>query len=383
MKLCVFALLASAALAQQPQQPQNQLPDCPDGPVFSVLPFALEDFLAFRPLGFVSLPVHLFPAKHSAFVMALPGDPTPVRQMRFPGDMWVTEIWSTAYPSGGSGYQLYYQPCRQMRGYFNHLGSLSDRLKAIFDAAPSKSCYDFNDQTGVIVKCSVRVFEKVLAGEHAGASGDGTGGVDFGLSDMRRKPEGLAVLEHYPFDYPYYVSPFEYFPDDVKSQFEPKLTSWDGQVQRTAEPRWGTFRPDIVGTAQGNWFRPGIYLRDVQDYSPSLALVSDYIDPAVPIIAAGLSLPGVRMAPYSFTPQDDDTRINAPFRKVTADGNVYCYDRWSMARTPGRLAIGNLGGILLLSMPDPNTLLVEKQTAGTCAESQPWQQTEAAVRFER
>jgi len=33
----------------------------------------VADFIAFRPLGFLAPPIHMLPAKHSAFSMALPG----------------------------------------------------------------------------------------------------------------------------------------------------------------------------------------------------------------------------------------------------------------------------------------------------------------------
>ena len=47
---------------------------CRDEPLFDHIPMALEDFRAFRPLGFVSIPIHIFGAKHSNFAINLPDE---------------------------------------------------------------------------------------------------------------------------------------------------------------------------------------------------------------------------------------------------------------------------------------------------------------------
>lgn len=386
MRVLLTVLLSVFTVDAQVGSPLN-LPPCPDGPVFSVMPFEPADYLAFRPLGFVSVPIHLFPAKHSAFSMSLPGETAPVKPMRFPGDLWVTEIWSTRFPSGQSGYQIYYQPCAQMRGYFNHLLDIAAPLKEAFDAA-AKQCVDFIDLTGTIVKCQARVLLKVQAGDAAGTSGDGSAGVDFSLADFRREPEGLIKLEHYPSDYPYYVSPVDYFTEDVKSEFAATLGSYDGQVPRVAEPRTGDYRPDVPGTAKGNWFFPGVYLRDVTDYSASIALVSDYVDPRQPVFSIGTSIRGLNMGTYSFSVGSDEVlvnRINVPFAQVASDGAVYCYERFINGRTIGGLPAGRVDGVILVAVPTDTTLVVEKQgTAGTSCESlRPWTFTSNATQFER
>ncbi len=356
---------------------------------------ALTDFLAFRPLGFVSLPSNAFPVKHSSFSIALPGEPTPERLVLFPGDLWVTEIWSYRSANFG-GYQLYFQPCAQVRGYFFHLKDISPRLKETFQAV-SADCQDYPDPSGVIVKCRAQVMLRVVAGEPAGVSGDGAG-VDFGMADFRIQPTGLTVLDHYPFDYPYYVSPVDYYPADVKAQFASKLASWDGAVPRTADPRVGTYRPDIPGTAQGLWFLPGTNMRNnPADMTPNLALVGDYVDPAQPILMLGASLRGVTLGLYSFTPavtrppgrnrrpHAADAKVNREFRDVVPDGGVYCYENLRGGRSKGLLPLATLDGVLLLTMPGETTLRIEKQGAAgaTCDSMRPWTLSANATTFER
>jgi hypothetical protein len=373
----LYVLMLSFSAAAQPNP---MLPACTDGPLFSVIPMALEDFLAFRPLGFISIPSNAFPVKHSNFSIAMPGTTTPERRVLFPSDLWVTEIWSYRSANYG-GYQLYFQPCAQVRAYFFHLKDISPKLKEAFQAVQPE-CVDYPDPSGIIVKCRARVNLKVSAGDPAGTSGDGAG-VDFGMADFRREPGGLVNLAHYPFDYPYYVSPVDYYPPDLKAQFAGKLASWDGQVPRTAEPRPGSYRQDIAGTAQGGWFIPGLDMRaHSEDMTPNLALAQDYIDPEQPVIMLGSSVRGATLGLYSFTPQAEG-RVNRRFRDVTADGNVYCYEGMPAGRTTGLMPTRKLDGILLLAMPSETTLRVERRSEAHCESAQPWRFTEGAVTFER
>src|SRR3989344_5618744 len=50
----------------------SDIPSCYQGPEFNTIPMALSDFRAFRPLGFVAIPIHIFGAKHSNFSIILP-----------------------------------------------------------------------------------------------------------------------------------------------------------------------------------------------------------------------------------------------------------------------------------------------------------------------
>lgn len=377
----VLILLAAASSAVWGQGVQG-LPGCPDGPLYTVIPMGLGDFMAFRPLGFVSLPSNAFPVKHSSFAIAMPGERTAERPVLFPGDVWVTEIWSYRSANFG-GYQLYFQPCAQVRAYFFHLADIPARLKDAFEAA-QPTCQDFADPSGVIVKCQVKLLLKVAAGEAAGVSGDGAG-VDFGMADFRIQPEGLVNLEHYPSDYPYYVSPVEYYPADLRAQFASKLASWDGRVRRTAEPVVGSYRQDIAGTAQGNWFRPGKDMRSNSlDMTSNLALVSDYVDPEQAILMLGTSLAEVPLGIYSFVPTDSG-RVNRRFRDVRADGEIYCYEKLNSGRSTGAMPLTKLDGVLLLTIPDENHIRVEKigGAGATCEAALPWEMTGNAVEFER
>lgn len=374
---CVaFFLLTAVAWAQ----PETRLAACPEGPLFDTLPLAPENFLAFRPLGFLSAPIHMFPAKHSSFTFVPPDQVTPERPVVFPGRVWITQVTSTRFPNGNSGYQIVFRPCRDFLAYFFHLKDINEAVKAVFESSP-RNCYDYIDQSGTIVKCEGRIFHEMQGGEYAGVSGD-SAGVDFGAVDLRVEPTGFTNLQHYPYDYPYYVSPVDYFPPELKQLLETKLASYDGTVPRTAEPRAGSYRPDVPGTAQGNWFFPGTYMRESTDLSSAIALVHDYVDSAQPVFNIGLKVGGVRMGTYTFAPLTEGN-VNRDFRDATTEGGVFCYEGFRAGRTVGLLPTGSIAGILLVALDKEGRLQVERQDASSCASSMPWSFTASATIFER
>lgn len=359
-----------------------KLPSCPTTPVFTTLPVAEEDFMAFRPLGFLSPPIHIFPAKHSSFSIVPPGEKNPHVPVVFPGDGWLTEIWTTRdLISGSRGYQIYFQPCKEIRAYLFHLGDISEKLKQALDAS-AQSCSTFTfgpDQK--MEKCRAYTFLHFTAGDAAGKSDDFSG-VDFGMTDSRVTAQ-FANNERYPADYPQYVSPVSYMSNPARSELTAKIGSWDGKTIRTAEPIAGSYMQDIVGTLQGGWFLPGVSARTRTDWSPFVALVHDYVDPTEPMISMGTSVPGMRPGLYSFVVRGEG-HINRDFSEVKSDGNSYCYEQFRGGQTAGKLPLHQINGILIVALIDAHTLQMEYQpNAASCESTQPLAFTDAAVLFER
>lgn len=364
------------------QEDVAKLPSCPTTPVFTTLPVATKDFMAFRALGFLSPPIHLFPAKHSNFSIVPPGAKNPHVPVVFPGDGWVTEIWSTRdLASTSHGYQIYFQPCKEIRAYLFHLGALSEKLQAALDADKGTcSTFDFGPNQKM-EKCQAHVFIHLAAGETVGKSDDFSG-VDFGMSDSRITAQ-FANNDRYPSDYPHYVSPTSYLSEPARSALLAKTGSWDGKAMRTAEPIAGTYAQDLVGTVQGGWFRPGISARNTNDWTPFIALVHDYVDPTQPIFSIGTAFAGVKMGLYSFLPKQEGF-INREFSKVKNDGNTYCYDNFINGHSTGNLPLNPLAGIMLAALTDEHTLKMEYQPNNTsCTSGQPFTFSDAAVVFER
>jgi hypothetical protein len=345
----------------------GQLAACPSvsTPLFDAIPIEPGGFLAFRPLGFLSPPIHMFPAKHSAFSMTPPGQSPVARPVRAPGRVWVKEIWEATFSSGGRNYQLYVYPCTEVRVYFGHVASLSTRLSTEMQKVPP-SCNSFFDGTSTVTTCRHENMSVALeSGEQMGTGPD-SAGVDFGVVDFRLAPAAFVRLDHYDHFYPYWASPLDYFRADVRSVLASMTGHVFGSLMRTASPVGGTFMQDVAGTAQGNWFVPGKYESNTTDLSSSLGLASDYVDPSQPIMAVGSSIAGLSQGLYSFAVETQGS-TNRAFRDIHADGTTYCYDRFLQGQSTGGLPLGRPNGVILIAMPTDATLMVELAGGSSCA----------------
>ena len=344
-----------------PPEVASDIPKCSSEPIFNNIPMELSDFRAFRPLGFVNVPIHIFGAKHSNFAINLPNEHVSGKRVEFPADVTVTNITSTVSASG-SGYQITFYPCREFKSYLFHLGTISDQLKSEYDKSSPK-CQDFTfDASGKITKCEANTKVKVKSGDLAGTS-DSFGGVDWGAVDYRVTAE-YANPDRYDGDYPHYTSPVLYLRQDLKNKMLSKMGSFDGQVMRTAEPRVGALAQDKSGTAQGNWFMGVKSFKNTQDFSPFLALIHDYVDPIQPIFSMGSSVKGLNKGIYSFRVESSGLN-NRDFSTVKRDGQVYCYDAWASGLSAGHSPLTTTSGVILLQMPTDKTLQVEYQN-GSC-----------------
>ncbi len=257
-------------------------------------------------------------------------------------------------------------PCNNFKSYFFHLGTISDKLEQEFKKGAPK-CLEIGVGRDLIKKCEVKVEIKVKSGELAGTN-DGFAGVDFGAVDYRLPAADYANLKRYDGDYPYYTSPVLYFTPELRRQMENKLRSVDGKVLRTVEPKVGALMQDVKGTAAGNWFVGEKSFNNSQDFSPFLGLLHDYVDPGQPVFSMGNSVKGLKMGVYSFRPAGSG-RVNRDFKDVKPDGLVYCYDNFLGGTTVGGLNLSRPDGVILMMMPDPAKLKVEKVggAGGTCA----------------
>lgn len=358
------------------------LPPCPavGAPLFDTLPIAAADFIAFRPLGFLSPPVHMFPAKHAAFSMTPPGEAVVPKPVRAPGRGWVKEIWEATFASGGKNYQLYVYPCADVRVYIGHVATLSAKLAAEIPKA-SPSCNAFGEGATKVTTCRhENMTVQVESGEQLGTGPD-TAGIDFGVTDFRLPAASFVKSEHYDHFYGFSASPFDYFKPEVKIVLAAKTGHMLGTRVRTATPVGGTFMQDIAGTAQGNWFAPGKYMSIGADLTTALALVTDYVDPAQPIMSVGSSIDGMAMGVYSFAVAATGS-TNRAFREVKPTGGTFCYETFLSGRSTGGLPLSRANGVLLMAMPSATTLKVELVSAGSCA-SAPREFSAKAATFER
>lgn len=334
-------------------------------PLFGTSPLDIADFLAFRPLGFMSAPINVFPTKHSAFSMTAIGQTAVPKPFKAPGKAYVTEIYEATFSSNNNkNYQVFMHPCREVRVYIGHLVTISDKLQAEFNKAASV-CNSFNDGSGVVTTCRRENLNLEVAEGEVLGTGPDSAGIDFGTLDYRRTPAAFINLEHYDTFYPYYTSPLDYFTPTVRQAIEAKTGNIFGTKLRTAAPIGGTYMQDLAGTAQGNWFLPGKYHKNTTDLSIFIALAHDYVDPTQPLMSSG-SIKGMTLGLYSYTVAQTGL-VNRDFSAIKADGNLYCIDAFTQGQTAGGLPTSKPSGVLLLSMPDDLTLKAELATGTSCS----------------
>lgn len=359
--------VSSAAASGAPSGP-SYVSACPadiSTPLFGTSPLDSADFLAFRPLGFMSAPINVFPTKHAAFSMTAIGQTAVPKPFKAPGKAYVTEIYEATFSSNNNkNYQVFMHPCREVRVYIGHLVSISDKLLTEFNKAASV-CNSFNDGSGVVTTCRRENLNVEVAEGEVLGTGPDSAGIDFGTLDYRRSPAAFINLEHYDTFYPYYTSPLDYFTPTVRQAIEAKTGNIFGTKLRTATPIGGTYMQDLAGTAQGNWFLPGKYHKNTTDLSIFIALAHDYVDPTQPLMSSG-SIKGMTLGLYSYTVAQTGL-FNRDFSAIRADGNIYCIDAFTQGQTAGGLPTSKPSGVLLLSMPDDLTIKAELAPGTSCS----------------
>lgn len=368
--------------------PSIQLPPsaaaCPadvTAPLLGTSPVALEDFIAFRPLGFMSTPIHMFPAKHSAFSMTPIGRAPAAKPVVAPGRAVVTEIYEASFSTGGRNYQVFMHPCREVRLYFGHLATVSTKLLDAFNAQPP-ACNSFADGSSTVTTCRRVGLNVQLEEGEAFATGPDSAGVDFGALDFRLPPAAFVRLDHYDTYYPYYASPLGYFSAEARAAIAAKTGEVFGTRWRTALPVGGRYMLDLPGTARGNWFLPGRYHSNSTDLSPFVGLAYDYVDPSFPLMAIGTSVPGMNMGLYSYRVESAGL-TNRDFSAIHADGSIHCIDSFVAGRSPGALPLTSPGGALLLALPTAETLALELRAGASCGSLVSREFSGRAVTFQR
>ncbi|NRF67429.1 hypothetical protein HLB44_10575 [Aquincola sp. S2] len=353
-------------------------PACPadaGAPLFGTAPIDPVDFIAMRPLGFQSNPIHVFPAKHGAFSMTPLGATPQARPVRAPARASVREMIQVRIASGGGNYQVFMHPCREVRLYFGHLATVSTRLQAAFDAGTPRC----SAISGELTTCRRDDLDLALDEGEVFGHGPDTAGVDFGLVDARRPAAGFIYPEHYDAYYPFWQAPLDYFNSAVRAALAAKTGSVLGALRRTAEPLGGSHAVDLAGTAQGNWFVPGRYWIDSGgDSAGLLALGSDYVDPAQPLLAHGGAVSGLAAGLMAYTPRDSGA-VNRRFADISG-GGTFCLEGFLGGRSPGEMPLSAPSGALMLKLLNPVALRVEWVPGSDCSVLAGWAfSTKAAV----
>jgi len=352
------------------EERQPGIPSCGDKKeLFTVSHIPISELQNIVPLGNLNPPGHTFPTNHLYFhLKGFTGRQSESNApVIAPGAMWITRIGSSEYTMNGrqiKDYKMDFTVCKEVRGYFIHLTSLSEKLLQSFGQPGNCNEYDTG---GIHYKNCGNDFQSspisVAGGESIGTAG---GSSDFGLADLRTQELVYANPERWYEDSLHRVCPLDYFTADIGSQLKSLLGSSD--TKRTVEPTCGEVAQDKPGTAQGVWFVKGTINTYPED--THISLVHGNINPLKGVFSVGttLSATGLNSGTYYFDPKNSGF-VNRDFKDVQP-GNIYCYDSFTQSSSR-----------IILQLTSSTTLRIEKQS-GECGNG-PWSLTSNHVNFER
>lgn len=352
----------------------SNIPSCGDKKeLFTFSHIQISELQNIVPLGNLNPTGHTFPTNHLYFhIRGFSGGQSSSNvSVVAPGDIWVTRIVSSEYTMNGrqiKDYKMDFTVCKEVRGYFIHLTSLSEKILQSF--GQPGDCKEY-DTGGTHYKNCEKDFQfspiSVAGGESIGTAG---GSSDFGLSDSRTKELVYANPERWYEDPLHRVCPLDYFAADIGLQLKSLLGSYD--VKRTIEPICGEVGQDKPGTAQGVWFVKGT--RNTYPEDPHIALVHGNINPLKGVFSVGTSLSSLNSGTYYFGPKASGF-VNRDFKDVKPDGNIYCYDSLTQ-RFGEQVSIR-----IILKLTSSTAFQIEKQDTSVCG-SGPWSFV-SPTKFER
>lgn len=336
---------------------------------FTASPLSSSDFAGLVPLGNLNPSGHVFPTDHIYFYLT---NPSARYNLYSPGDATVTQISASEHVEDGfTDYSIYFQPCSELKVYFLHVSSLTNKLSS---ALSTPYQWDSTYSTGgkTYRNYGKNVSVSISSGEQIGEAGGNSGqnALDMGAYDTRTTIS-FANSSRWSqrSDTAHTVCPIDYYSVDLKNTLMARFGDYDGDPRRTVSPICGTIQQDVAETAQGAWFAKGTASWQGEDQH--LALVHNNIDPNKAVFSVGTSMgaSGLSSGTYEFYPQGSGL-INRDFDDVSSNGNVYCYEP------------NYLGSIVILQLTSSTVLKIEKQSASSCG-SGPWSFSTNYSEFER
>ncbi len=354
--------------------PSDSVPACTSGETFSVSPMDSSNFTQITPLGNTDAPGHTFPTVHTYIGLT---DNEVAAPVYAPGNITISEVTSlTVLSTNKTDYVINFYPCKDIRGYFDHVTTLTDSLLNVVGEFSECNNYSIGDENyrSCTKSVSISVTAGTLLGYAGGPTTTGSAALDFGLRDFRTVPAYYVNPERLVNgNMTHVVCPYDYYEDgSAKDLLFTKL-----RVARTEEPVCGKVDHDIKNTAQGLW-----YLVDSESSNSEvnhIALVPSNFDPNYGVLSVGNSAVGTNE--YHFVFQDTG-KVKAKFSSISANGNKYCFDS---LRTRASESSGSaIDGYLFLTMPTANTLTLERKSSGSCPSNpNSLSFSSSAVSFER
>ena len=353
-----------AALVPTSALPLSRQPCGSRRDFFSFYPFRdPARVIGILPLGNMSAPGHILPSDHIYvhLVADQPGSGTVTSLADFySGGQF--ELVAVTWIRSKKNYEIFLQPCREVRVYHSHVHRFDPVIEQALDPAAWICPPEFAGEF-----CMQRTNLVVTPGQRLGSIVNSI--LDWGLIDLRRPPLPFANPARYDFslfqvppslallvpyissESPHRYCPIDYLAPDLQTAaLWTKFGSFDGLQPRTLPPICGDHAQDKIGTAQGNWFGSA---QDSQmtENQGALALVHDNVDPTVPIFSVSQvfcqQTPSGQSCAWDtgqrhFAPLPAGS-VNRDFADVLP-GAVYCYES---LKFPPQAPDAQIGVVLL------------------------------------
>ena len=339
--------------AKKPSPAESR--DCGSEPIFTASPLDIDRISYIVPLGNLNPPSHTFPTDHIYFHITRQegADRTDVATLYSPGDLTITGIRASEHVNAGfADYNIFLEPCDDITVMFYHASSLSQDIfgdTSLSAGWTRDSEYTTGGETYRLWNKKYQI--KVRAGDIIGTAGGNPGqwALDLGVYDRRYVPDMMANPGRWAqVRYQRAVCPLSLY------EKGPELDRLIALVQRdkveSEEMPCGSVLQDIPGTSQGIWFLSGT--KETYPEDPHLALVRSNIHPGQAVFSVGNSVLNLNSGTYEFLPENSG-RLNRDFPDITPDGQIYAFQ------------VNGFGGIIILHMPDSETLWFEALAGAT------------------
>lgn len=346
------------------------LPACGAATLFTVSPIADANIREVAPLGNLNPSGHVFPTDHIYLYPPGNASGTNLVPVVSPGTIRIGSVNVQKRMTPGAAefddYGMTFYLCATQEFYFGHLSSLSADLQARVGTLGGGCNAPYQTGNSTFQQCYKSVNITLNAGDAIGtAGGPQEGALDLGAIDHAQAPlayvdagrqTGAGGL--------YTACPLDYFAPAAQSALLARVAV--NGTPRTTPPICGTVMQDVANTAQGRWFFDATAQEDHH-----LALVHASVNPAIGAFSIGTSIPGVSPTVLSFSPAQSG-RVNLDFDRVTADGNIYCYQQFTFAP-----------GTLYIRLATNSRLRVQLGPNATCGDPSTWSFGATAVTFDR
>lgn len=348
-------IVSSVELSVQATIPQSPGSCGNSSEFFSVAPLESDAYVQIDPLGATNPSGHTFPTVHTYMMLA---DKTVARDVFAPGQLSLDQVARVEnLSSGGTDFSIFFTPCPEITGYFDHMSSLNSAIDS--QLGPYENCNQYFSGANEYRYCfqfvSIDIEAGYKLGTVGGPIGQGSAALDFGLRDSRITPLHYANPSRLGnSDQTYVVCPYDYFePGADKTTLFEKLAN-----ARTDSPVCGAVAHDVDNTLQGRWYLQGSNDSGENDH---IALVPTNKKPTTSgVLSIGNGDVGTDA--YFFDYQDSGF-INRNFADVSQFDTAYCWD--TLRNRESSLASGNaqaLSGIIFIKLIDENNIIVQRST---------------------